>query len=75
MIDNGIMIDETNIVDKTHTRALDSGTGFFCLRTRLTFAKLRQAFSLNLIFNYSDLKCHIRNKIDASDYTIVGVLN
>lgn len=47
-----------------------SRLGFFILKTRLAFAKLRQIFIKATILHYFNLKCHMQIKIDVSGYVI-----
>lgn len=50
-------------------------TRFLILGAKLTFAELRQAFSLSPILHYFDLKCHIWRETDVLDYIPGEILN
>lgn len=52
-------VHKTSIVIKINTRTSEFQMGFFMLRSRLAFAKLRQASNIALILYYLDLQCHI----------------
>ena len=49
--------------------------GFFTLKTRLAFIKLKQIFVKAPIFFYFDPEYYIRIKTDASGYAINGILS
>lgn len=54
---------------------LSSRSGFFILRARLTFIKLRQAFTKAPILHYFNLEYYNWVEADASGYAIGGVLS
>lgn len=48
---------------------------FFATEAKLTFAKLRNSFSIALILYCFDLECHIWIETNVSSYAIVGIFN
>ena len=48
---------------------------FLTFHAKKAFNQLRLAFLYDLVFQYFDLKCHIRTETDASGYAISGVLS
>lgn len=58
-VGRGNVIDKANVVDKVNPEFSESKTGFFTPGSRLSFTKLRQAFSTTPILHYCDPEYHI----------------
>ena len=58
-----------------NSRNRKAETGFFTFKARLAFIQLKQMFIKTPIFIHFDPECHIRIKINASDYAIGDVLS
>lgn len=70
----GNVVDQVSVVNKGNMGYLESKIGFFILRARLAFAKLRQVFIIAPIIYHFDLKYHFRIGTNISDSVIGGVL-
>ena len=75
MTKSKILVKSKNHDFISNSRNKKVKTGFFTLKARLMFTQLRKAFLKALIFHYFNPECHIRNKTDASGYTIDGILS
>lgn len=68
-------VDETSIVNIANMVSLAFGTGLLILEGRLTFAKLRKAFSRVLILYYFDPECYILIETNVLGNVIGRILN
>ena len=67
--------DEVGKKGRNSSKSKKTESGFLTSEARMTFTKLKQAFIKAPILHHFDLERHIRIEMDASGYTISGVLS